>query len=217
MKRYYEPCEVFTGPIPAATDPAYRLLERKQTAQITPMPAYSSFIPHYDLFPRALFDQIAKTCTDSDIIVEVGAFLGHGTCYLAEQLAANGKRPKFYAIDIWDEPKEFVGGEYRSGLMPWGEDIEVWRARGGSLYDSFRFYLDGCPHKDRLYDHVQFPASTCMQEFADNSVRRVILSSTQDEVAVQREVTEWWPKLVSGGEIMITARADAPLRSLKKA
>ncbi len=178
---------------------------------------YSSFIPHYDLFPHCLFDQIAKTCTDSDIIVEVGAFLGHGTCYLAEQLAANGKRPKFYAIDIWDEPKEFVGGEYRSGLMPWGEDIEAWRARGGSLYDSFRFYLDGCPHKDRLYDHVQFPASTCMQEFADNSVSYVILSYTQDEKAVQDEVTNWWPKLKSNGLITITARPDAPLRSLQKA
>lgn len=180
------------------------------------MISYSSFIPHYDLFSPALFDEIARTCADSDIIVEVGAFLGHGTCYLAEQLAANGKRPKFYAIDIWDEPKEFVAGEYRTGPMPWGEDIEAWRARG-SLYDSFRFYLDGCPHKDRVYDHVQFPASTCMQEFADNSVSRVVLSYTQDEKAVQDEVTNWWPKLKSAAEITITARADAPLRTLNKA
>lgn len=178
---------------------------------------YSSFVPHYPDFPYETFDQIAAACKDSDIIVEVGAFLGHGTCYLAEQLAANGKRPRFYAIDIWDEPKEFVGGEYRTGPMPWGEDIELWRARGGSLYDSFRFYLDGCPHKDRVYDHVQFPASTCMQEFADGSVSQVILSYTQDELAVQQEVTNWWDKLKSGGVITITARADAPLRTLQKA
>lgn len=208
--------QLFIGPAPFTIESLTPLVH-KQTALIQPMTPYSSFIPHYDTFSPTLFDQIAKTCTDSDIIVEVGAFLGHGTCYLAKQLATNGKRPKFYAIDIWDEPKEFVGGEYRSGPMPWGEDIEAFRKRGGSLYDSFRFYLDGCPDKDRVYDHVQFPASTCMQEFADDSVSKVILSYTQDEKAMQEEVTNWWPKLVSGGEVTITARADAPSRTLKKA
>ncbi len=178
---------------------------------------YSSFVPHYPAYSYESLDQAARTCKDSDIIVEVGAFLGHGTCFMAEQLKIYGKRPKFYAIDLWDEPKEFAAGEYRTGPMPWGESIEAFRARGGSLYDSFRFYLDNCPDKDRVYDHVQFPASTCMQEFADDSVSWVILNYTQDETAVQQEVTDWWPKLKSGAEITIMAREDAPLRTLKKA
>lgn len=168
------------------------------------------------LFPRTLYDQIAKTCKDSDIIVEVGAFLGHGTCYMAERLAAEGKRPRFYAIDLWDEPEEFAAGEYRTGTMPWGEPIAAFRARGGSLYDTFRFHLDNCPNKNRLYDHAQFPASTCMQEFADESVSQVILSYTQDKIAARQEVTDWWPKLISGGEATIVSRTDAPL-TLKKA
>ncbi len=179
--------------------------------------SYSQFVPLDRYLSHAPFEDIAKTCKDSDIIVEVGAFLGHGTCYMAERLAAYQKRPKFYAIDLWDEPKEFAAGEYRAGLMPWGESIEAFRARGGSLYDSFRFFLDNCPDKDRVYDHVQFPASTCMQEFADNSVSQVILNYTQNELAVQQEVTDWWPKLVSGAEITIMGREDTPLRTLKKA
>ncbi len=180
--------------------------------------SYSDFIPHYDNLSHTMFEIAARTCKDGDIMVEVGAFMGHATCYMAECLVAYDKRPKLYAIDMWDEVVEPAHGENRTGLMPWGnETIADWRARGGRLYDSFRFYVDGCPFRDRIYDFVQFPAKSCMQDFDDDSVSWVFLNYTQDELAVQQEVTDWFPKLKSGGLIQIAARGDAPLRSLQKA
>lgn len=172
--------------------------------------SYSSFVPHYDGFPYALFEHIASDCANTDLLVEVGAFLGHGTCYMAECLVAYDKRPRFVTIDMWDEAVEPIYGENRTGDMPWGEPIAEWRARGGRLYDSFRFYLDNCPHKDRVYDHAQFPSAAATDEFKNDSVAFAWLAYSQTQEGIERDVKAWWPKIKSGGVLAIPDRLKRP-------
>lgn len=161
--------------------------------------SYSDFVPHYDNFPHTLFEKVARDCTNDDILVEVGAFLGHGTCYMAECLTAYDKRPKFYALDPFDQILEPIYGQMRTGDMPWGESIEKWRARGGRLYDSFLFYLDNCPCKDRLYDHAQFPCNSSAGEFEDGTLAFVFLNYARDFDGIKEEMENWWPKIKNGG------------------
>lgn len=166
--------------------------------------SYVRFVPTSSTpFPHILFDEVAATCDDSDIIVEVGCYLGHGTCYLAECLAHYGKRPRFYAIDSWDQVLEPIYGATRTAALPWGESIEAFHARGGSLYDAFRFYLDNCPARDRLWDHAQFPAQSCMEEFKDNSVSFVYLGYPDTEENIQKQIEKWRPKMKENGRIAL--------------
>lgn len=177
---------------------------------------YSSFVPSYAGYPYSEMRSFVASCSDFDIIVEVGAFLGHGVCYICEQLAMADRRPKFYAIDTWDEPSAFCQGAIRRSDMPWGESMDTWRARGGRLYDSFRFYLDGSPCTDRLYDHVQFPPGSCMDEFVDGTVALVLLNYSQNEKDIENEIKRWWPKLRTGGKILIAATEMSPPRVMTK-
>jgi len=177
---------------------------------------YSQFVPFHEGFPHKDLSEAARICQDGDILVEVGAFLGHGVCYMTEGLALLGKRPKLYAIDTWDEPDSLCQGAVRRPDMPWGEPLSDWRARGGRLYESFRFYVDGSPHRDYLYDHVQFPPGSCMDEFAEDSVSFVFLNYSQDEGAINQEVQKWWVKLKSGGQLLIGATPTHPVRSIQK-
>lgn len=160
---------------------------------------YASFIPHHDPFPYSLFSEVANRCADGEIIVEVGAFLGHGTCYMAEQLARLDKRPRFYAIDSFDQVLEPVWGEMRTEPMPWGEPIEAYWKRGGNLYDAFLFHLSQCPAADRVYDYAQFPAASCFGEWEDGTVSAAILHYSRDDVAIDKQVAGWWAKLKPGG------------------
>lgn len=166
------------------------------------MPRYSSFIPHLGEIPYDLFTQIARECKDEDIIVEVGAFLGHATCFMAEELQAAGKRPKFYAFDSWDQQLERVYGSMRTDLMPWSQSIEDWKRTVGGptpLYDTFLANLNGCPAKDRVYDFAQFPASTVAEEFPQESVSFVFLNYSRYPAEIKRQIDSWWPRLKSGG------------------
>lgn len=168
--------------------------------------SYSSHIPHDPAHHYAFFDEAAAICTDDDIIVEVGAFIGHGTCYMTEQLAAHNKRPKFYAIDPWDQKLEGVYGKTRTGNMPWGEPIATWANRVGGptpLYDAFLFYLNGCPTKDRLFDHAQFPAVCAGEEFEDESLAYVLLNYSREQEEIDRETSNWWPKIRPGGALAV--------------
>ncbi len=165
--------------------------------------SYSQFVPHHDPFPHALFDEVSRHVADNEIVVEVGACMGHGTCYLAEQFARQNKRPRFYAIDSWDQVLEPVYGAMRTEPLPWGESIEAFWKRGGSLYETFLYHLEQCPDGDRLFDHAQFPAICCFGEWADDSVSAVILHQSRDEREIDVQVAGWWTKLRSGGMVGI--------------
>lgn len=170
------------------------------------MTAYHHFVPHDGDFPYQLFDTVARTCKDDDILVEVGAFLGHGTCYMCEALAAHDKRPKFYAFDPWDQILEPIYGPMRTGNMPWGEPIDDWKKRVGGptpLYDAFLFYVNGSPCKDRLFDHAQFPANCSGPEFELDSLAFVFLNYGRDDAEIDKEVANWFPRVRPGGLLAI--------------
>lgn len=166
---------------------------------------YSSFVPHFSTLPYDLLEKQVVTASDGDIIIEVGAFLGHGTCFLTECLEKHNKKLKLYANDLWDEPEIFCRGAHRNELMPWGETIESWRARGGRLYDSFLFYLENSPTKKWLYDHVQLPPTEIMNEFEDNSISTVFLGFSDREEDIQKEREKWMGKIRPGGTLIMAA------------
>src|SRR5579875_2875650 len=49
-----------------------------------------------------IYDHIIARARDGAVFVEVGAYLGRSSLYLASRIQASGKRIRVYVVDLWD-------------------------------------------------------------------------------------------------------------------
>ena len=150
--------------------------------------------------------KVAETCSDSDIIVQVGVGLGRTTCLMCGFLKDQNKRPHFYAIDPFglETCDDDLAGH--PDTIAWGEKWTDWLARiGGPSYviDHFDFYLANCPEGDRLTERVQFPPWHSAQEFKDASVYFVHLNTLAPKDQVEKQIAAWWPRVKVGGIMLV--------------
>ena len=165
--------------------------------------SYYRFVPGQEQFPTSLYQEVARQCDDSDVLVEVGAGFGRSTSLMCELLAHYNKHPKFFVIDTFGTvPAPDDGGPLK-GETPWNEPWEKWAERVGGtnrMIDQFLFYLDNCPAKDRLTDWEQMPAWHSAGEFKNESLHFVFLNSRGGvEQQVNKQIEEWLPKIKMGG------------------
>lgn len=176
---------------------------------------YYRFIPGDENFPRNIYEDVASQCKDSDIICEVGCFMGRTTALMAELLDYNNKTPKFFAIDMFGAYLDDGDVEQVTGNMPWGQSVEDWAKRvGGTQYiiDRFDFYIEDCPSAHKITQRVQFPPWHSSEEFDDESVFFVLLNASNTAELVTKQLEKWWPKIRAGGSILV-ARTDIPVVS----
>ncbi|WP_050420603.1 class I SAM-dependent methyltransferase [Bradyrhizobium tropiciagri] len=109
--------------------------------------------------------------------VEIGAYKGRSSCYLAERIAETGKAIRLDVVDTFagdpdvgerDLWPEFAANLARAGVLP-----RVQSHRCASL--------DAAPR------------------FADGSLDFVFLDARHTFEDVQRDLAAWWPKLGPGG------------------
>lgn len=173
---------------------------------------YYRFVPGDEKFPEDIYDNVAQSVTNQDIIVEVGCFMGRTTALMTELLEYYNKNPKFFAIDMFGALLPDGDVEPISGNMPWGEPVERWASRtGGSqfLIDHFDFYMANNPFAYKITDRVQFPPWHSSEEFDDESVFFVLLNASNTPDLVYKQLEKWWPKIRAGGSIAV-ARTDNP-------
>jgi hypothetical protein len=167
---------------------------------------YWTFIPGKNP-PFSEFDNVAATAKQDDIIVEVGPYMGRGTCYMMESLKKFSSKARFYAIDTWGQNVEPVHGEGRTGNTPWGEQLTEWYSRMGGpgcFFDLFQIYVKHSPAAGYLHDYAQFP-SACGCEFKNESVSYLHLGLSQKPENVKRDLDSWWPALKPRAVVTIYA------------
>lgn len=168
--------------------------------------SYSQFIPGSHDLPYGLFDQVARECADTDILVHVGLGLGRALCYQTEALTAFDKRPKLYGFSLFGIPDAPSDGEGFSGLTPWGESVERWLARTGgptAIVDHFINYLSHCPTADRITDWAQFPPHLIAGAFKDDEVAFAFLDASVQRENMLRDARAWLPKIAPKGHLAI--------------
>lgn len=176
-------------------------------------PAYYRFVPGIELWPFVWYDTIAKGCSDTDILVEVGVGFGRSTCLMTELLAAENKHPKLYAIDLFGTNPDPADQWEAPATTPWGEPFADWSKRVGGdwrLIDSFDFYMAQNPARDRLTDRVQFPPWHSAEEFDDGSVYFVMLNASRRFEPVLKQIQAWAPKCAAHGKGIAVYGADVP-------
>lgn len=130
-----------------------------------------------------LYSERVRLANNGDIFVEVGAWKGRSTSYMAVEIANSNKLIPFYVVDTWAGSEEYAHKT----------DGEL-----DSLYEVFQQNM--LPVKD-YYQPMQTTSVEASKLFPDNSLSFVFIDASHDYKNVYDDLTHWFPKVKPGGTI----------------
>ncbi len=134
----------------------------------------------------SVYDRMVQRSADGAAFVEVGAWFGRSTSYLAKAIRASEKKIGLHVVDTWKgSPNEAAHRE------------EVAK-HGGDLFPAFRAHMARNGVMD-LITPVQKPSVDAAGDFADGSLDFVYIDAAHDPVSVSADIRAWWPKVKPGG------------------
>ena len=155
---------------------------------MTPKPIINHFyasIPGWFYF-QDLYENIAASAKEGDHYVEVGAWKGRSTAFLATEIANSGKRIQFDVIDTWEGSKEHLaGGAY--------EDQDVIN---GTLFETFK---NNMRPVEGYYNPIRTTSLEAAKQYQDNSLDFVLLDASHSYEDVREDIIAWLPKVKVGG------------------
>lgn len=147
----------------------------------------------YDL----AFNELAR---DGAIFVEVGAFLGESTFYMAEKIKKSGKKVKFYVIDVWDA--DFLTSAEERDLI-----------QGKYFFTTFIENL--LPLMEFIYP-IRLPSLVAANIFGNGVIDFVFIDASHQYEDVKSDIEAWMPK-VRNQEKGIIAGHDIDFIGVRKA
>lgn len=135
---------------------------------------------------EALYDRAVAELAEGGALVEVGAWFGRSTAYLARRLKDSGKAAHLYVVDTWRGSPEIP--LHRQLLEP----------LGGSAYETFLANMQHADVADVLTP-LRLPSHEAALAFAPESLDFVFLDGCHLYEEVRRDLESWYPKLRAGG------------------
>jgi SAM-dependent methyltransferase len=133
---------------------------------------------------RHIYAEQVRRAEDGAVFVELGAWKGRSTSFMAVEIANSSKRITFYTVDHWrGSPAEKEHDE--------DEDV-----RHGRLYEVFLQNI--APVKDYVHP-IRSDSGEATRHFPDQSVDFVYVDAGHTYADVARDIAAWWPKLTPGG------------------
>lgn len=134
-------------------------------------------------FDDIYLDQIIN-CTRPAHFVEVGAWKGKSTAYMAVEIARSGKNIQFDVVDTW------LG----SGLEH-EHDPDIIN---GTLFETFSKNL--APAQG-YFNPLQMTSVAAAELYSDASLDFVFIDGAHDYDSVRADIEVWTPKIRPGGTI----------------
>lgn len=132
----------------------------------------------------ALYDAMVDRARDGAAFVEVGAYLGRSTVYLASRIQQSGKKIRLYVVDLWD------GWVYREDEEPAPESADVF----AQFFRNVR--RAGI---DEVLCPLRMPSEEAADLFDDGTLDFVFLDADHGYQAVRRDLQCWFPKVKRRG------------------
>lgn len=126
--------------------------------------------------------QVARA-KDGAVFVELGAWKGRSTVFMAVEILNSGKQITFHSVDHWQ------GSDELAHL----NDADVGQGR---LYEAFLKNIE--PVKQFVHP-MRCDSAGAAASFADESVDFVYVDAGHTFEAVSRDLLAWWPKIKPGG------------------
>jgi tetratricopeptide (TPR) repeat protein len=138
----------------------------------------------------AVYDLAVKECPRG-VFIEVGAFLGRSTAYLASKI--RNLPVKLYVVDTW----RGSGGADRQGDEQYTPMLVM---NNGDLFDTFLDNMERCGVVQTLIP-LRLRSVQAAKLFGDESIEFCYLDAAHDYDSVKADLTAWFPKVKGGGII----------------
>jgi len=129
----------------------------------------------------ALYQRMVNNFQDGAHFVEVGAWVGKSSSFMAVEIANSGKQIKFDVVDTW------------AGADTHATDPEIVN---GTLFDNF---LKNIQPVKELLTPIRLASVEAAKLYQDNSLDFVMIDGAHDYENVTADIKAWLPKVKVGG------------------
>lgn len=138
---------------------------------------------------NTIYDKAVLEAKHDAVFVEVGAWFGKSTAYMAKKIKESRKQIKFHVVDIW------CTKENTSDLLK-----EFYAKHNNDIYQQF---IDNM-NKTGSSDHIIIKRKLSHQaalDFENESLDFVFIDAAHDYESVKLDIQSWFPKVKNGGVI----------------
>lgn len=125
-----------------------------------------------------LYSLVVDYFEEGSHFVEVGAWYGQSTAYMAVEILNSNKTIKFDVIDTWE-------GSPEHSLAP-----------GQNIYEEFLKYIE--PVID-VINPIQMPSLEAVKAYKDESLDFVFIDARHEYEFIKADIEAWYPKVKKGG------------------
>lgn len=129
----------------------------------------------------SIYSYVVEQADNGDHFVEVGAWKGKSTSFMAVEIANSGKKIQFDVVDTWEGSAEHQN------------DDDV---KNDVLYNVF---LKNMEPVEGYYTPKRMTSLDAAKTYKDNSLSFVMLDASHDYDNVKADIQAWLPKVQSGG------------------
>lgn len=171
--------------------------------QLTEPPFTHESIPGWFNFEDLYMDMVQTHKTG--VFVEVGAWLGKSTAYMAQLLRDNPEcMVDFYAVDTW---------KGSAGDPAFASELEK---HGGDVYGAFVENMEKCGVRDFVIP-LRITSVEAAANFGDRSLDFVFIDAAHDYDSFSADLRAWLPKVKVGGMIAGHDHSHPPIiKALKE-
>jgi predicted O-methyltransferase YrrM len=128
------------------------------------------------------YQELLDFCESDSIFVELGAWKGKSTCFIATEISNKKPGVKFYTIDTF------------KGITDISNEIEidVYNAEDKDIFEQFVNNIE--PVKDYV-NYIVSESHTAAQNFEDGSVDVIFIDAGHSYEAVKNDIEKWLPKM----------------------
>lgn len=132
---------------------------------------------------QQLYSNVVNISKDSDHFVEIGAWLGKSTAYMAVEIANSNKNIKFDVIDTWQGSAN--------------EDIHLEFVK---THDIYKMFLDNMKkgNVSQYVNSIKMTSHEASKLYNDDSLDFVFIDAQHTYDSVMDDLKCWYPKTKSG-------------------
>jgi len=120
---------------------------------------------------------------DNAKFVEIGAWLGRSTSYLAVEIVNSNKNIEFYSVDTWE-------GSPEHGDDPLLQNDGLWKS-----------FLENTKSVSSYIKPLRMTSVEASKQFEDNSLDFIFIDGAHGYEYVKEDIEHWFPKLKKHGII----------------
>ena len=133
-----------------------------------------------------VYTNMVNAASDGMHFVEIGAYYGKSTAYMAVELINSGKKIRFDVVDTWRGSPE-----HQEGAWNYQPDMV-----NDTAFDVFQRNLSPAAGS---YNPVKLPSLEAAVQYEDGSLDFVFIDAAHEYESVKADVAAWLPKVKKGG------------------